>query len=101
MGQIELRKYNTYVKFDDGKIKTNRGVDWDATLKLWYEDSEAKENKIIVKMEDPEVFILYYNKVMSNFNNKSLYDFKPNRELLLAVKKAGKEGKIDAYKIGL
>jgi hypothetical protein len=36
MGQLEVRKYETYVKFKDGKIKTNRGIDWNATLQLWY-----------------------------------------------------------------
>jgi hypothetical protein len=47
-----VRKFNTYVKFQNGEIKTNRGVDWNATLKLWYEDNDAKENKILVKSED-------------------------------------------------
>lgn len=101
MGQLEVRKYDTYVKFSNGQIKTNRGVDWDATLRLWYEDEEAKENKILVKKEDLEQFTIFYNKAFANYNNKTLYQFKPNRDLLLAVKKVGKEGIIDAYKIGL
>lgn len=101
MGQLEIRKYSTYVKYHEGKIKTNRGIDWQATLKLWYEDQEAKENKILVKVEDQEVFTLYYNKSFANYNNKSIYQFKPHRRLMLAIRKAGKEGNIDAYKIGL
>lgn len=100
MGQLEVRKYTTYVKIDNGKIKTNRGIDWDKTLKLWYEDEEAKDNKILIKKEDSEQFTIFYNKSFANYNNKTLYQFKPNRALLLAVKQAGKEDKIDAYKIG-
>lgn len=100
MGQLEVRKYTTYVKIDNGQIKTNRGIDWDKTLKLWYEDEEAKDNKILVKKEDFEQFTIFYNKSFANYNNKTLYQFKPNRALLLAVKQAGKEGKIDAYRIG-
>lgn len=101
MGQLEVRKYNTYIRYVDGKLKTNRGVDWKATLKLWYEDEEAKENKTLVKVEDKEVFIVYYNRVVANYINKTLYQFKTNRALMEAVRKAGSEGKIDAYKIGL
>ena len=101
MGQLEVRKYETYVKLKDGKIKTNRGIDWNATLQLWYQDEEAKENKILIKSEDLESFTILYNRAVANYNNKTLYQFKPHRALLLAVKKAGKEGFIDAYKIGL
>lgn len=101
MGHLEVRKYETYVKLIDGKIRTNRGIDWDATLKLWYKDEEAKNNKILIKKEDPESFTIYYNKSVANYTNKTIYKFKPNRNLKLAVKEAGKNGSIDAYKIGL
>ena len=99
MGQLEVRKYDTYVKLIEGRVKTNRGVDWKATLKLWYEDEEAKENKTLVKVEDKEVFTIFYNRMIANYPNKTLCQFKANRELALAIRKAGSEGKIDAYKI--
>lgn len=101
MGQLEVRKFDTYVKFVEGKIKTNRGIDWKATLQLWYEDEEAKENKILIKTEDREVFTIFYNRVIANYPNKTFTHFKPNRELSIAIRKAGNEGKIDAYKIGV
>lgn len=101
MGQLEVRKYDTYVKLMDGKLRTNRKIDWQATLQLWYEDEEAKENKVLIKSEDKEVFKIFYNKMIANYNNKTLYQFKPNRELSVAIKHAGKSDKIDAYKIGL
>lgn len=100
MGQLEVRKFNLFVKFVEGKIKTNRGIDWQATLKLWYEDEEAKAEKILVRKEDTERYIIFYNRATANYNNKTLYQFKPNRELICAIRKAGKEGLIDAYKIG-
>lgn len=100
MGQLEVRKFETYVKLHNGKLKTNRSVDWDATLKLWYEDEEAKENKILIKCEDKQVFTVFYNKMIANYNNKTIYLFKPNRALSNAIRFAGKEGLIDAYKIG-
>lgn len=101
MGQLEVRKYDTYVKYSNGKLVTNRGVDWDATLKLWFEDEEAKRDKLLVKTEDTEVFTIFYNRMIANYNNKTLYQFKPNRNLRLTIKQAGKDGLIDAYKIGL
>lgn len=101
MGHLEIRKYDTYVKLVNGKIKTNRGIDWDATLKLWYKDEEAKENKVLIKTEDTEAFTIYYNRNIANYPNKTIYKFKPNRALRLAVRNAGKKGNIDAYKIGL
>jgi hypothetical protein len=100
MGQLEVRKYDTYVKLCDGKIKTNRGIDWGTTLKLWYEDDDAKKNKILLRLEDHEVFKVFYNKMIANYNNKTIYLFKPNRSLSIAIKNAGKKGLIDAYKIG-
>ena len=100
MGQFEIRKYENYLRFEEGKIKTNRGIDWNATLKLWFEDEEAKENKTLVKVEDEETFILYYNRVKANYNNKTLIGFKPNRALLKKIKSAGSNKLIDAYKLG-
>ena len=100
MGQLEVRKFNTYVKLINGKIRTNRGVDWNATLKLWFKDDEARENKTLVKVESKEGFTIFYNRKVANYNNKSLYQFKPHRELLMAVKNNGKNGLIDAFLIG-
>ena len=99
MGMLEVRKYPTYVKFENGKIKTNRAVDWNATLKLWHEDAEAREDKILVRSEKSHVFTIFYNTYPANYNNKHYYHFIPTREVSLAVKKAGIEGKIDAYNL--
>lgn len=100
MGMLEVRKYDTYVRLQDGKIKTNRKVDWNATLKLWYENEEAKEEKLLVRLEDKEVFKIFYNRMIANYKNKTLFQFKPHRELSIKVREAGKEGIIDAFKIG-
>lgn len=101
MGQLEVRKFPIYVKFVDGELKTNRKVDWKATLELWRTDDEARESKLIVKHEDTERFKIYYNKVVACYNNKTLMQFKPNRELIIAINKKAKEGLIDAFGIGI
>lgn len=100
MGKLEIRKWETYVKFVDGKLHTNRGIDWYRTLKLWNEDEEAKNNKTLLKVEDKENFTVFYNRLIANYNNKTIFSFKPNRDLKNAVNKAGKDGLIDSFKIG-
>lgn len=98
MGRIELRKYDARVSFDGEKVKTNLPIDWDRTLKLWYEDEEAYENKTLVKMEEKEIFKVYYNRQLADYNNQSFYEFNVNRELKKRLKQRIKEGKIDAFK---
>lgn len=99
MGRIELRKYDVRVSFDGEKVKTNLPIDWDRTLKLWYEDEEAYENKTLVKVEEKEIFKVYYNRQLANYNNQSFYEFNVNRELKKRLKQRIKEGKLDAFKI--
>lgn len=99
MGQLEVRKYSPYVRFEDGKVKTNRGIDWKATLLLWSEDEESRENKVLIRTEDKEAFVVFYNKMLANYKNKTLYKFKPNRDLAIKIRKAGNEGIIDAFTI--
>lgn len=99
MGRIELRKYDVRISLDGEKVKTNLPIDWDKTLKLWYEDEEAYKEKTLVKMEEKEIFKVYYNKQLANYNNQVFYEFNVNRELKKRLKQRIKEGKIDAFKI--
>lgn len=97
MGTIQARKRNTYVRFDKlGKIVTNRPVDWDKTLKLWYEDSKAYENKLLVYREEKEVFTIYYSRASAIYNNKGFYEFKFNKGLKGLLKQNIKAGIADA-----
>lgn len=99
MGRIELRKYDVRISFDGEKVKTNLPIDWDRTLKLWYEDEEAHKEKTLVKMEEKEIFKVYYNKHSAGYNNQAFYEFNTNRELKRRLKQKIKEGKIDAFKL--
>lgn len=99
MGRLEIRKYKSTIKVIDGKIKTNLPVDWDRTLKLWYEDEEAYKNKTLIKVEENEIFKIHYNKYLANYNNKSFYEFNINREIKRKLKQNIKNGNIDAFLI--
>lgn len=97
MGTIELRKINTYINFKDGKLHTNLPIDWDRTLKLWCEDEKAYKNRTLIKIEEKEIFKVYYNKFKADYTNKSFYQFSVNRDLKKTLKRNIREGKIDAF----
>lgn len=101
MGRLELRKRNTAIKFIDGKIKTNMPVDWNATLKLWYDIPECRKTKQLVRQENKEVFRVHYNISKANYNNKTFYEFYVNRELKTRLKKNIKQNKIEAFSYGI
>ena len=97
MGTIEIRKYDRKIRLGkDGKIHTNLPIDWDKTLKLWYEDEEAFKDKTLVRAEENEIFKVYYNRGSANYNNKTYYEFLFNRDLKIGLKQRIKEGLIDA-----
>ena len=98
MGQLELRKYDARFTIENGKVKTNLPIDWDRTLKLWYEDEEAYKEKTLVKMEEKEIFKVYYNKQLADYNNQVFYEFNINRELKKGLKRRIKEGRLDTFK---
>lgn len=97
LGRIEIRKIKTKIYFDGNKLKSNLSIDWDKTLKLWYEDKEAYKNKTLVKLEEKEIYKLYYNKNIAEYTNKSFYQFNFNRDLKRRLKTSIKEGNIDAF----
>lgn len=100
MGRLELRKSKNSIKFVDGKLKTNLPVNWDATLKLWYNNPSSKNKKQLVRQETIETYRVYYNKNKANYNNKSFYEFSTNREIKVGLKKNIKLNKIDAFTYG-
>jgi hypothetical protein len=97
MGKIELRKYKPSYKIENNIVKTNLPIDWDKTLSLWSEDVESFNNKTLIRVEEKELFKIYYNKNNANFNNKSFFKFNINRDLKVKLKNKIKEGSIDAF----
>lgn len=101
MGCLELRKRTNKIKFKDNKLIVNNPINWNATLKLWYEHPEYKNKKQLVREESLEVFKVYYNRSKANYNNKTFYEFNTNRTIKLGLKKNIKQNKIDAYTYGV
>ena len=99
LGSIELRKYNARVSINNGKLVTNLPIDWDRTLKLWSEDEEAYKERALVKMEEKEIFKIFYNKGRANYENKSFMQFEINRDLKRRLKQRIKNKAVDAFKL--
>ena len=99
MGTIELRKTLKKPRLGpDGKVIFHTLIDWDKTIKLWYEDPEAYKNKTIIRQESREVFKTFYNKARATFENKSVYMFQLNKELKREISKNKRKGIIkDAF----
>ena len=88
MGKLELRKRNSLPVIDkNGNLKVTYAIDWDSTLKLWYEDEEAFNNKTLVRLPERNIFRIKYKKNTANYNNKSLKELKVNRNIKVKKKK--------------
>ena len=86
-GKLELRKRNSLPVIDkNGNLKVTYAIDWDNTLKLWYEDEEAFNNKTLVRLPERNIFRIKYNKNTANYNNKSFIEFQVNRNIKVRLK---------------
>ena len=92
---IRGREKPTFIK--DGKLICRRRIHWRNTLKLWYEDQEAYENKTLVRLEDGNTFKIVYSNKLANFNNKIFYSFRTTRKLMSKLGKLAKENKLNYY----
>ena len=100
MGRLELRKYDAKIRVDsNNKVITNLPIDWDRTLKLWSEDEEAYKERTLIKMEEKEIFKVFYNKKSANYENKSFMQFDVNRDIKRSLTQQIKKRAVDAFKL--
>ena len=97
MGTLEIRKKKSKLEFVDGKLKTSLPIDWKATHYLWFEDEEARTNKLLVRRTEDWIFKIKYNKSFAIYNNKEFYSFAINRGIRLKLKDNIKQGTVDAF----
>ena len=96
MGTLELRKGSRGVNLKNGKLSISYPINWKETLKLWYNDAEAKEQKVLIRYENNIVYHVKYNKYRAVYNNKSYYNFAVNRAIKQQLHKNIEDGKVDA-----
>lgn len=95
MGKLELRKFSNSVSLVDGKIKNTYPIDWENTLRLWFEDEESRNKKTLLRHESEYTFHIKYNKFAANYENQCFYEFSLNRFIKIALKNNILKGKID------
>lgn len=95
MGKLELRKVQRGVSIVDGKLRNTYPINWDETIRLWYEDEEARKNKTLLRNESDYMYFVKYNKFGTIYENQSFYEFTLNRFIKKALKKNIEKGKID------
>lgn len=81
MGELFVLQKKTRSFIVNGKVRTNRYVDWDETLKLWYEDDDARKRKCLIYKDVPQKSVIKFSKKAAMFSNKSYYEFTINRFL--------------------
>lgn len=96
MGKLEIRKRPAIIEYRENKVYTNLPIDWDSTLKLWYEDEESYRNRKLVRQEIKEIYKIFYNKHRADYTNKTFYRFQANRELKKMLSRKIKSSELDA-----
>lgn len=97
MGSLEILKSHPRISIENGKLIMTNPIDWDATLKLWYEDPEAKDRKQLVRIENDDIFRVHYNKTKATYNNRSYYDFRPMRDFKRTLTKLARKGNLQGF----
>lgn len=95
MGSIELRKARRGVRLNNGKISVSYPINWDATLRLWYKDSEAMKQKVLIRYENDVIYKVVYDKSKAYYRNKSFIAFSLNNKLKKSLKEGICSGDID------
>lgn len=95
MGSLELRKSSCSASMKNNKLKVTYPINWDATLKLWYEDKESRDLKILIRHDDKTVYKVVYVKTRAYYANKRFYQFSLNRGIKKAISEKIKSGELD------
>ena len=96
MGGLELRKVKARIQFQNNRLRTNLRVNWNETLKLWYEDEEARESKKLVRYEADELFRVFYNRRFICHKNSSYFRWLTNRDFKKLLKEKVKNKEVEA-----
>lgn len=98
MGVLEARATSTAARYGaDGKLIIPKPIDWDATLKLWYEDPEAMEKKVLIRSMQPSRIVMAYQKPEGPVVNKNYFTFYPNRAINRTLATLLREGTIETF----
>lgn len=85
--------------FYNNKLRITSHIDWNATIKLWSEDEEAYNNKLLVRKTNKEkAFITFFKNNKVGLTNRNVLFFQPNRTFKELIIERAKEEDFFAYK---
>jgi hypothetical protein len=96
MGKLELRKTERGASIVNGKLRVTYPIDWGSTIRLWYEDEEARKNRTKLRYEDKYGYRIKYNKHDAVYENMSFYEFVLNVYIKKSLQNNINARKIDA-----
>jgi len=97
-GRLEICKMENKSWIDDnGKFNTSKLVDIHSTLKLWYEDEEAKANRSLIRFDNDYTFRIKYPQRSRMYEFNKYFSIQFNRQLRKKLSLAIKTGNYDAY----
>jgi len=100
MGKIIIVKKKTRSWFDkNDKFSSNKKIDMHSTVRLWYEDEEARINKTLVRFDNEYLFKLKYVKTKPNYKNSTYYTINFCRSLKKKLSEIILNSDFDAYEI--
>lgn len=98
MGVLEARSTSTAARYNaEGKLIIPKPINWDATLKLWFEDPEARASKTLIRSLQPSKIVIVYEKPEGPLVNKNYFTFYPNREIGRTLSIMLREGTIETF----
>lgn len=96
-GKLEILKYEPTSWIDsNGKLKSNRPINMNETLRLWHEDEEARFNKSIVRYDSDFIFRFKYPLRGRKSKNSRYFAMQFNRSMRQKLSLAIKSGEYDA-----
>jgi len=90
VGMLNVYQEHRVPYIKDDKVRNAKPVDWLATKKLWSENEEAYNKKVVVRYSNKDtggyVFRFYYSKFQSTMKNKQFYYIEFVRSLKIRLK---------------
>lgn len=88
--EVSIKKIRRRPRIVDGKLVNPNPINWQATNKLWDENEDAREKKLLVRYNNFHssgyVFRVYCKKFKSKLKYRSHYKIKTNKEFKLKIR---------------
>lgn len=94
LGTLYINKVKMEPKLDDNdNLIYKASIDWNTTLRYWYETPEAYAKRIIIRRDPGYLYKIHY--VKGYYKNRRFFDFSPMRSLKIQLRDAIEKNNLD------